>query len=172
VSNSRVKRLNHIWVQTRTTDYRDFIRFGNEHDCRYSVLEAPHTGCNARHHYNFHANRSVQRKCIFKYNQQDATLHNLFISVICSTCFRRFLRPSSGAQNFIYSIGYLVQHLLLRAIVVEEVELATCLRRFLRPSSGAQTVYTTSGTKSKLYCYLPLSWKRCNCFQLFHDSGR
>jgi len=28
------------------------------------------------------------------YNQQDATLHNLFISVKCSTCFRGFLRPS------------------------------------------------------------------------------
>ena len=35
---------------------------------------------------------------VFKYNQQDATLHNLFISVKYSTCFRRFLRPSSGAQ--------------------------------------------------------------------------
>jgi hypothetical protein len=29
----------------------------------------------------------------------------LFISVKCSTCFRRYLRPSSGAQNCIYSIG-------------------------------------------------------------------
>ena len=51
----------------------------------------------------------VNRKCIFKYNQQDATLHNLFISVKCSTCFRRFLHPSSGAQNCIYSIGYFVE---------------------------------------------------------------
>jgi len=24
---------------------------------------------------------------------------DLFISINCSTCFRRFLRPSSGAQN-------------------------------------------------------------------------
>ena len=36
---------------------------------------------------------------IFKYNQQDSALHKLFISVKCSTCFRRFLRPSSGAQK-------------------------------------------------------------------------
>ena len=36
---------------------------------------------------------------IFKYNQRDATLHNLFISVKCSTCFRGFLRPSSGVQK-------------------------------------------------------------------------
>jgi hypothetical protein len=44
---------------------------------------------------------------IFKYNQQDATLHNVFISVKCCTPFRRVLRPSSGAQNCIHSIGYL-----------------------------------------------------------------
>jgi len=52
----------------------------------------------------FDVHGSAQRKRISKYNQQDATLHNLFISVKCSTCFRRFLHPSSGAQNCIYSI--------------------------------------------------------------------
>jgi len=42
---------------------------------------------------------------ILKYNQQDATLHGLFISVNWSTtCFGWFLHPSSGAQNYIYSI--------------------------------------------------------------------
>jgi hypothetical protein len=45
--------------------------------------------------------------CIFKYNQQDATLHNVFMSVKCCTCFRQVLCPSSRAQNCIYSIGYL-----------------------------------------------------------------
>jgi len=30
----------------------------------------------------------------------------LLISVNCSTCFRRFLRPSSGAQNCTYSVRY------------------------------------------------------------------
>jgi len=34
------------------------------------------------------------------YNQQDATFHNLFISVRRSTCFRRFFRPSSGAVRY------------------------------------------------------------------------
>jgi len=34
-----------------------------------------------------------------QYNQQDATFLNLFISVRCSTCFRRVFCPSSGAQN-------------------------------------------------------------------------
>jgi hypothetical protein len=35
----------------------------------------------------------------FKYNQQAATLYNILYYYQCSTCFRRFLRPSSGAQN-------------------------------------------------------------------------
>ena len=38
-----------------------------------------------------------------EYKQQDATFHNLFISVRRSACFRRFFRPSSGAQNCTYS---------------------------------------------------------------------
>jgi len=31
---------------------------------------------------------------------------DLFISINCSTCFKRFLRPSSGAQNSTYSVRY------------------------------------------------------------------
>jgi len=42
-----------------------------------------------------------------EYNQQDATFLNLFISIRGSTCFRRFFRPSSGAQNCTYSVRYL-----------------------------------------------------------------
>jgi len=37
-----------------------------------------------------------------KYNQQNAT----FFFINCSTCFRRFLRTSSGAQNCTYSVRY------------------------------------------------------------------
>jgi hypothetical protein len=43
----------------------------------------------------------------FKYNQQDATLYSIRYYCQCSTCFRRFLRPSSGAQNCTHSIWYL-----------------------------------------------------------------
>jgi len=43
----------------------------------------------------------------FKYNQQDATLYNIFYYCQCCTCFRRFLRPSSGAQNCTHSIWYM-----------------------------------------------------------------
>ena len=35
----------------------------------------------------------------FKYNQQDATLYNILYYRQRSTCFRWFLRPSSGAQK-------------------------------------------------------------------------
>jgi len=41
-----------------------------------------------------------------EYNQQDATCHNFFISVRRFACFRRFFRPSSGAQNCTYSVRY------------------------------------------------------------------
>jgi len=41
------------------------------------------------------------------FSQQDAKFHSLFISVRRSTCSRRVFRPSSGAQNCTYSVGYL-----------------------------------------------------------------
>jgi hypothetical protein len=34
-----------------------------------------------------------------KYNQQDAALYNILYYCQCSTCFGRFLRPSSAAQE-------------------------------------------------------------------------
>jgi hypothetical protein len=41
---------------------------------------------------------SVYRKYIPIYIQQDATLHSLFISGNCSTCFEWYFHPSSGAH--------------------------------------------------------------------------
>jgi len=32
-------------------------------------------------------------------NQQDAAFYNILYYCLCSTCFGRFLRPSSGAQE-------------------------------------------------------------------------
>jgi hypothetical protein len=55
---------------------------------------------------NFDVQGSAHRECIFKYNQQDEKLHDSFISAKYSTCFRRFLRPSSGAQKLY------IQHLV------------------------------------------------------------
>ena len=51
--------------------------------------------------------QTKRNMALTEYNQQAATFHNLFISVRRSTRFRRFLRPSSGAQNCTYSVRYL-----------------------------------------------------------------
>jgi len=55
--------------------------------------------------FNFHG--TVHLFNVFKHNQQDATLHNCIYYYKCSTCFMRFLRLSSGAQNCTHNIGYL-----------------------------------------------------------------
>jgi len=36
-----------------------------------------------------------------KYNQQDAKLYHILYYCQCSTCFRRFLRPSSGIRHYV-----------------------------------------------------------------------
>jgi len=43
-------------------------------------------------------------KVIPIYIQQDATLHSLFISGNCSTCFGWYLHPSSGAQTTVDTV--------------------------------------------------------------------
>jgi hypothetical protein len=43
--------------------------------------------------------KSVLFNIFPQFNQQDSTFLNLFISIKRSTCFRRFLHPSSGAQT-------------------------------------------------------------------------
>jgi hypothetical protein len=61
---------------------------------------------------------SIAPQCYsFKCNQQDATLSNILYYCQCSTCFRRFLRPSSGAQNCTYSIWYMSSLLVATASV-------------------------------------------------------
>ena len=41
----------------------------------------------------FKVQGSVYRKYIVTYIQQDATLHSLFVSTNCSTCFGRYIYP-------------------------------------------------------------------------------
>jgi hypothetical protein len=41
---------------------------------------------------------------IYSYIQQDATLHNLFISGNCSTCFGWYFHPSSGAHTTVSTV--------------------------------------------------------------------
>jgi len=47
----------------------------------------------------FNVHGYVHRKYIPIYIQQDATLHSLFISGNCSTCFGWYLHPSPGAHT-------------------------------------------------------------------------
>jgi len=58
------------------------------------------TPCNRT---NKNMNNTTEHK-FAQYNQQDATFHNLFISVRRSTCFRRVFRPSAVAQNCTYTV--------------------------------------------------------------------
>ena len=51
----------------------------------------------------FNVNGAVHRKYIPIYIQQDATLHSLFISGNCSTCFGWYHHPSSGAQTTVFT---------------------------------------------------------------------
>jgi hypothetical protein len=48
---------------------------------------------------------------------------DLFIFINCSTCFGRFLRPSSEAQISTYSVRY-CQIKMLPAAIVDEMELS------------------------------------------------
>jgi hypothetical protein len=71
-----------------------------------------------------------------------------------STCFRRFLRPSSGAHYCTYGVRCCQTN---TAAIVDEIErflylfisinCSTCFRRILRPSSGAH--YCTDNVR---YC--------------------
>jgi len=59
---------------------------------------------------------------ITNYSQQDATFLEIIYFYRHSTCFRRFLLPSSGAHNCTYSLRY-CQPILLLAATVEEMDL-------------------------------------------------
>jgi len=72
------------------TPYFLFYLFGQ--DKRHSHRGVAHT-------YFWRSWDRASLKHSFYYNQQDATLHNILYYCQCSTCFRRFLRPSSGAQK-------------------------------------------------------------------------
>jgi len=43
---------------------------------------------------------------------------DIFVSINCSTCFRRFLSLSSGAQNCTYRVSYCQTILLQQAAVL------------------------------------------------------
>jgi len=58
---------------------------------------------------NFDVYGSVLRKYIPVCVQQDATLHSLFISGNCSTCFGCYFHPSSGAHTTVSTASGICQ---------------------------------------------------------------
>ena len=66
----------------------------------------------------------------FKYNQQNAALYNILYYCQCSTCFGRFLRTSSGAQE-LYT-----QHLVC-------ARLARCYRSVAASKPGTYQMLCT-----------------------------
>jgi len=56
--------------------------------------------------YDTDIHMSVHRNVITNYSQQDATFLEFIYFYRRSTCFRQFLRPSSGAHNCTYSFRY------------------------------------------------------------------
>jgi hypothetical protein len=63
----------------------------------------------------FDIHMSVHRNIITNYSQQSATFLKFIYFYRHSTCFRRFLRPSSGARNCTSSFRYWQPLLLLAA---------------------------------------------------------
>jgi hypothetical protein len=54
--------------------------------------------------------------------QQDTTLHSLFISGNCSTCFGWYLHPSSGAHTTVFTASGICHTVTVFATIVEELE--------------------------------------------------
>jgi len=86
--------------------------------------------------------KSVSRSCdraslmySFKYNQQDATLYNILYYYQCSTCFRRFLRSSSGAQETVHTASGICQACLLLPLAWVNSTHASSEQAWLIPSA-------------------------------------
>jgi hypothetical protein len=80
---------------------------------------------------------SVHRKCIFKSNQQDATLHNVLISVKCSACFRRVLAHHQELETVYMASGTCQAWLLL--VAVKPVKYPILCTQFWAPDDGRRT---------------------------------
>jgi hypothetical protein len=79
----------------------------SHHQAGYKTLNKRTIKYNTIKTFIFKVQGSVHRKYIPLYNQQNATLHSLFISGNCCTYFGWYLHPSPGAHTTVsYSIWY------------------------------------------------------------------
>jgi len=105
-----------LWVSWKSVQWSPYFFCGHNWNyiymCavkQYYMLDVKNTLvksiilCHRLHHLQC----CVLTEEFIEYNQQDAVFHNFFISVRCSTCFRRFFCPTSGAQNCTYIVSYL-----------------------------------------------------------------
>ena len=103
----------------------------------------------------------------FKYNQQDATLYNILYYCQCCTRFRRFLRPSSEAQNCTHSIGYMSSLLAATATYTRCCVYSSDL--LMLGGETAWNVYSIDSNKE--YC-IKLHWLYLNnkCYLLYRTT--
>ena len=130
--------------------------------------------------FSFMVHGFLIRKYIPIYIQHDATLHSLFISGNCSTCFGWYLHPSSGAYIIVffnvhgsvhrkYILIYIQHDATLHSLFISG-NCCTCLGWYFHPSSGAHTtVSTASGT---CHTVTATCHYRGGVGRLLHDSGR
>ena len=132
------KSLSVGWFSYRLIGYRKQFGVGNRWQsnsgCMHHLMRHQTTL-----HFAIHWHCTYVLRLILKPNAQfdiHMSVHHEYISKLqpkscnvswfiyfyrCSTCFRRFLRPSSGAQNCTYSFTYF-QPILLLAASVDEME--------------------------------------------------
>jgi len=109
--------------------------------CVSAALE----GKEMRQGFKVNIQGSVHRKYILIYIQQDATLHILFISRNCSTCFGWYLRPSSGAHTTVSTASGTCQTVTATCIChgrdgtsisICSIQLCFCLSQLIKFEAG------------------------------------
>jgi hypothetical protein len=149
------------------------------------------SGGSSAHHQELKTAHTASR-VYFQCNQKDATLHNSFISAKRCTCFRRFLRPSSGAQKLYIQHLVFVKPLLLHFAVVEELELMSsnssttakgssngltntrcCMYRFWAPDDGRRNCLKHAEHFAEIneLCKVASSWLKLEMKEIFFLSN-
>jgi len=98
-----------------------YSRWSTSRDhCLHPILSLSHISCREWSFPDIHM--SVHRKYNSKLQPTKCNVSRFIYFYRCSTCFRRFLRPSSGACNCTYSFRY-CQPVLLLAAIMDEMKL-------------------------------------------------
>jgi hypothetical protein len=93
----------HLHMLWRYQDQHHYICYIYEYNFMFQMLHVLHVHSSTEEGVSLQTWVRIFTLYSFKYNQQDAMLYNILYYCQCSTCFRQFLRPSSGAQNCTHS---------------------------------------------------------------------